>query len=99
MGGGGSLGLRWKIQDLIYLWAMGSRVGFLSRAVPTGAALLTSLAPSLFLVPGAWWWWPIRPQNSTRRPTGPAITYRMSPPVPMPHPYSVLHAGQGFFPA
>lgn len=31
---------------------------------------------------GAWWWWRTRPQSSTRRPTGPATTSRMSPFLP-----------------
>lgn len=71
-----------KIQDTIYPGAVGSHQGFWSRAGPTGAPFLTSLAPSLLSVPGAWWWWPIRPRSSTRRPTGPATTSRMSPPLP-----------------
>lgn len=76
---------------------MGSHQGFLSRAVLAGAPFLTSLAPSLFSVPGAWWWWLIRPQNSTRRPTGPATTYRMSPPPYLPLPCSAFPTGQGSF--
>lgn len=51
----------------------------MSRAVPTGVPFLPTPAPSLFSIPGVWWWWLTRPRNSTRRPTGPATTYRTSP--------------------
>lgn len=71
---------RFRTQSTPGQWGAirGSGAGQRPQVLP----FLTSLAPSLFSVPGAWWWWPIRPRSSTRRPTGPATTSRMSPPLP-----------------
>lgn len=97
-GGEGSHRLGLKIWDIVYPWAVGSLWGSVSTAVSAGAFSLTTCTLSVFLVAGAWWWWPTGPQSSTRRPTGPATTSRMSCFLVFPTLCPVFHAGEGSFP-